>query len=99
MLREAEVRANCDLDLEKARLVARRHGILKSYEDFRQMVKAENPDGVIVCVGPDFHARAACELMGMGIHVYTEKPPAVSAAQCREVAQARRWPKRSTRRA
>jgi predicted dehydrogenase len=89
-LRDAQVVANCDLDLAKARSAATRFGIPASYRDYGQMVEAEGPDAVLVCVGPGFHAAAAVELLGRGLHVYTEKPPATTAADCRKVVAAQR---------
>lgn len=84
----AEFVANCDLDLDKARAVARSFGIPNSYSDYREMVRAEKPDGVLVCVGPGFHPKAAVDLLGMGCHVYTEKPTAETLDQCRQVLDA-----------
>jgi predicted dehydrogenase len=89
-LEGAEVVANCDLGLEKARRLAGRFGIPRSYSDYAEMVEQERPDGVIVCVDASFHAEAAIELMGRGSHVYTEKPNAVSLQQSREVLQVSR---------
>lgn len=90
LLRQAEVVANADLSLEKATQLARRHGIPSSYASYREMLEKEKPDGVLICVGPEFHAKTAIELMKLGFPVYTEKPPATSAVQCREVAEAQR---------
>lgn len=84
-LSNAEVVANADLDYERAVNIARRYGIQRSYTDFREMVAQEKPDGVVICVGADFHARAAMELMEAGCHVYTEKAPALDLAQCRQI--------------
>ncbi len=89
-LKGAEVVANCDLDIEKARLIGRRHGIVQSYHDYHDMLDSERPDGVIVCVGPEFHPVAAIELMELGYAVYTEKPPAPNAEECRKVLETHR---------
>lgn len=88
MLRDASVVACADLDEERASSRAKSFGIPASYTDYHEMIEKERPDGVVVCVGPDFHARCAIELLGMGLHIYTEKPPATDAAQCREVLAA-----------
>lgn len=88
LLRDAQVVANADIDLARAQGLARLHGLERSYCDYRQMLEKESPDGVIVCVGPEFHARTACELLALGYNVMTEKPPAASLAQCREVVAA-----------
>jgi predicted dehydrogenase len=90
MLRDAHVVANCDLDEARATTVARRYGIERSYSDYSQMLDREKPDGVIICVAADFHARTATELLDAGFHVYTEKPPALNLAQCREMLNAQR---------
>ncbi len=90
VLKNAVVLANADLNLERARDVAVKHGIQRSYADYHEMLEKERPDGVIVCVGPDFHAKVAIELMGAGFNVCTEKPPAASLKQCREVVNAQK---------
>ena len=89
-LKGARVLANADLDEAKARQVAARFAIAASYGDYRQMLEAHRPDGVIMCVGPEFHGRTASELMRLGYAVYTEKPPAIDLAQMRQVRAAQR---------
>lgn len=85
LLKGALVVANADLNGERAKQIALQHGIFSSYTDYRKMLNIEQPDGVLVCVGPDFHWRVAIELMKMGYNVYTEKPPSVTAEQARKV--------------
>lgn len=72
--------AVCDLDREKAERNARKFGAEKVYTDHQQMLAAGGLDAIIICVGPDLHARLAVEVMEAGLPVYTEKPPAVRAA-------------------
>lgn len=81
----AQVVANCDLNLERAREVGRQFGILHAHDDYREMLERHRPDGVLMVVGPDFHAKVSMELMKLGYHVYTEKPPAVSYEQAEQV--------------
>ncbi len=90
LLQNAQVVANSDLDEERATSIARNYGIQKSYTDYHEMLATEKPQGVIICVGSDFHARTAVELMDAGYHVYTEKPPALDLEQCRQMLQAHR---------
>jgi predicted dehydrogenase len=85
----AELVGVCDLDQEKAARNARRFGGT-AYEDLDQMLAAEKPDGVIVCIGPREHAELAPRVMRRGIPVYTEKPPALDAAGALEVARVSR---------
>lgn len=90
LLRDVEVVANCDLDEGRAREVGRKFGIARTYGDYHAMLEQERPDGVIICVAADFHARTAIELMDAGYHVYTEKPPALDLSQCRRMLDAQR---------
>jgi predicted dehydrogenase len=76
----------CDLDTDKAERNAVRFGG-NVYGDMREMIEAEKPDAVIVCVGPTKHAVMAQTAMKMGIPVYTEKPPAISSEEAYKTAQ------------
>jgi predicted dehydrogenase len=76
----------CDLDREKAERNARRFGGAV-YDDPERMLAAEQPDGVIICIGPEQHAELAPMVMHRGFPVYTEKPPAATAAQALAVAR------------
>jgi predicted dehydrogenase len=76
----------CDLEQEKAERNARRFGG-RAYSDIDAMLKAEKPDGVMICVGPRGHANLAMQIMRQGYPVYTEKPPGTSAAEVLEVVR------------
>jgi len=76
----------CDLDREKAERNARRFGGAV-YTDLAEMLDTERPDGAIVCVGPEAHAKLAPVVMQKGIPVYTEKPPAATAADALAAAR------------
>src|SRR5690606_31779254 len=73
------------LDAAKAEQNARRFGG-KPYTDYREMIRAEKPEAVIVCIGPEAHATIAADIMQMGIPVYTEKPPAPTSELAYELA-------------
>lgn len=76
----------CDLDLARAERGAALFGG-RAYADWRAMLEAEAPDAVIVCIGPEAHAALAPEILRLGLPVYTEKPPAVTAADAMAVAR------------
>jgi predicted dehydrogenase len=76
----------CDLVREKAERNARRFGG-RPYTDYETMLADEKPDAVIVCIGPEQHAALAMAIMKKGFPVYTEKPPAVTAADALAVAR------------
>lgn len=76
----------CDFDVQKAECNTRRFGG-RSYSDMDKMLDEEKPDGVIICIGPEQHAKLAPVVMKKGIPVYTEKPPAASASAALDVAR------------
>jgi len=79
----------CDLDPRKAERNAALFGG-KPYTDMEKMLDELRPDGVIICIGPEAHARLAPVVMRRGIPVYTEKPPATTAAEALAVARVSR---------
>jgi predicted dehydrogenase len=79
--------AVCDEDEEKAKANAGRFGARAVYADFKEMLSNEKLDGVIVCIAPEMHASIAPQIMKAGIPVYTEKPPATTAAHAKKVAE------------
>ena len=90
LLKGAQVVANADLDLDRARRVAGRFGIEHSYSDYRQMLEREKPAGVLVCVNSTFHAQVALELLAAGYHVYLEKPSCNTLAEAQAMLAASR---------
>ena len=76
----------CDLDRAKAERNAALWGGTP-YDDMEAMLDAERPDGAIICIGPEAHAELAPVVMRRGIPVYTEKPPAVTAADALAAAR------------
>ena len=76
----------CDMDSEKAQINARRFGG-RAYTDMTEMLDREQPDGVMICIGPEQHAALAAQVMRRGLPVYTEKPPAPSAAEARALME------------
>lgn len=77
--------AVCDLDRHKAERNARKFGGQAVYTDPENMLAEANLDAVIVCVGPESHSRLAIQVMEAGLPVYTEKPPAVSSDDARDM--------------
>ena len=82
----AQLAGVCDLDREKAERNARRFGG-RAYVDYERMLNIEAPDGVLICIGPDAHAELAQAVMKQGFAVYTEKPPASTAADAKQVLE------------
>lgn len=76
----------CDRIIDRAQKNAKLFGGTP-YSDMQTMITQEQPDGVIVCIGPEAHAELAPVVMRLGIPVYTEKPPAPTAAAALAVAR------------
>lgn len=76
----------CDLDRGKAEAMVRRYGG-NAYSSWEEMLNSEKPDAVVICIGPQQHYELAIRIMRMGYPVYTEKPPAPTAAQALEMAR------------
>jgi len=85
----AQLTGVCDLDAERRETNARRFGG-RPYADWRVMLEEEKPDGAIICIGPEAHAGLAREILRLGYPVYTEKPPAETAAEALETARVSR---------
>jgi len=80
--------AACDLVQEKAESYARRFGAQKAYTDFRAMVEAEKPDAVGICGPPQMHHEIGLACLELGCHIFLEKPPAIAAAETKELVDA-----------
>ncbi|WP_246026547.1 Gfo/Idh/MocA family protein [Paracoccus luteus] len=80
-------------DADRAAASAQALGLDRSYDDFRQMARAEagRPDGIraVSIVTPNhLHAPAAVAFLDAGIHVICDKPLAATPDQARQIADA-----------
>lgn len=85
---QIEFVATCDLDEEKARSCARRFGALAAYADYREMLAKENLDAVGICGPAQMHTEVGIACLDAGLHVFLEKPHAVSVQESARVCQA-----------
>src|SRR5262245_54940639 len=81
---EVEVAALCDVDLERARAAARKHGIALALAEIAAL-EAHAIDVVHLCVPPDLHAPLARECLQRGFSVLVEKPLALDSASAAEL--------------
>ncbi len=84
------VAAVCDLDAARAQKLAADFGIPKVYSDWREMIEAEKPDLVSVCLPNALHRDITIAALEAGAHVLCEKPLATSVAEAREMFDAAR---------
>jgi predicted dehydrogenase len=73
-LPEVEITAVCDRDRAKARSVADKFGVQRSYTDTEQMLANESLRAVIVATSTDAHKDATLAALRAGCDVLVEKP-------------------------
>ncbi|OUS70445.1 hypothetical protein B1748_28550 [Paenibacillus sp. MY03] len=83
-----EAVAAADLDNGRLQAASERYGsLLKHYADYKEMIKTERPDVVIITLPHYLHAEAACFAAQEGCHVLLEKPMALNAEECRRIME------------
>lgn len=84
--------ALCDVDRAHAAETFKRYPKASVYSDFRVMLEKEdkNIDAVVVATPDHTHAVATMMAIGMGKHVYCEKPLTYSMVEARRIAKAAR---------
>ncbi len=86
-----EIVALCDIVLAKAEAAkARIGGDIKTYADYRELLKDPAIDVVHVCTPNGLHARISIDALNAGKHVLVEKPMAGSAAEAQAMLDASR---------
>jgi predicted dehydrogenase len=85
----AGVAAIADMDINRAKRFAEERGIGGVYSGLTEMLKAHpDLDAVSVITPNKFHKPLVLEALESGRHVYCEKPPALNAAETREMLEA-----------
>lgn len=75
-----ELVAACDVDQARLAAFGDEHGIVGRYQDLTQLLAEAKPDIVHLCTPPMLHIDQAIECLEAGVHVLSEKPPALSLA-------------------
>lgn len=83
-----ELTAFCDIDEAQLRKTGRQYGVDRLYTDSSAMLATEDLDAVFIVVGPRQHPALAIEALAAGIPVWMEKPPALRAAEIRNIMAA-----------
>lgn len=84
-LDNAKLEAVCDINVEKAKAFAQKHGIQKVYASVDEMVAGCELDAADVCVWNCNHAECAIKAMRAGLDVLCEKPMAYNTEQAEEM--------------
>lgn len=83
-VKNAKVVAVCDLEIEKASVLASAHGA-KSYRDFDEMLNREEIDIMDICLPTYLHREYSLKAIDRNKHVFCEKPVALNKADAEEM--------------
>ncbi len=85
----AQVIGLCDVDAGRLDAAAKRLPEAKAFTDWRKMLDAlgDDLDAVVVSTPDHMHAPIALAAMGLGKHVYCQKPIAQDLRGCRRMAE------------
>jgi predicted dehydrogenase len=78
----------CDLVEDRARLVAGRYEAPLWTTDWQELLDLEGLEAVMVVAPPAVHEEVGIEALRRGLHLFVEKPPAMTAKGARRLAEA-----------
>lgn len=81
-----EIAAVCDISETVARKCAERYGVRAVHTDWRELI--DEPLDAVMVLTSGSHAPIAVAAAQAGLHVFVEKPMALSSAQCQEMIDA-----------
>jgi UDP-N-acetylglucosamine 3-dehydrogenase len=84
---EAEVIALCGRNQDNAIAVAEKYGISQVYADYREMLKKERLDAVLVLTPDHCHYAMTMDSLDAGCHVLCEKPLAMTVAEAEKMLE------------
>jgi len=87
-LKEVEVASLCDLNLERAKNLATKFGVKKTYTDYRDMLEKEKLDLVDICTPVSTHVQIIDDVAEAVPAILVEKPMALNVAGCDDIINA-----------
>lgn len=84
---DMEVVGTCDVIKERAEEAAAKYGG-NAYSDFVELYDKESPDAIVICTPPFAHGDIEAEAARRGIHIFVEKPVAISMEMAKGVLDA-----------
>jgi len=83
-----EIVAVCDIKIEKARAFADKYGIKQVFENYKDLFEMPGLDAVDICTPNYLHSIIAVDALEHGLHVFCEKPDAVSVTEAEKMKAA-----------
>lgn len=87
---QAELVWACDVNEERAKETAEKHGFTKVTTDYKEVLADPEIDAVSITTPNKFHYQPTIDALNAGKHVLCEKPLAMNAAEAREMCRAAR---------
>jgi len=85
-LEETELLAVCDINSERAKIVAKQFGV-NAYTNTRRMLEGKDIEAVSICTWSTSLAKIALNALNAGKHVLVEKPMATRVRQAEELLE------------
>ncbi|MBQ9366705.1 MAG: Gfo/Idh/MocA family oxidoreductase [Victivallales bacterium] len=85
---EIEVVGGCDIKPERLQLMREKYGMTATYEKWDDLLADLKPDVIDVCTPNGVHMPATVAALNAGCHVITEKPMAMTPAECQMMIDA-----------
>jgi predicted dehydrogenase len=81
-IKEANIVAVSDVNYERAKIMAQKHGIKQAFGDYLRILEMKDIDYVDICTPTSTHADIACETARFGHNILLEKPMARNTKEC-----------------
>jgi len=88
LCKDASLTAICDADAATLERARQQTGVAAASTDYREIVRRDDVDAVIIATPNFTHAAIALEAIARGKHVLCEKPLALNLAEARAMAEA-----------
>ena len=83
-----EVAAICDIKIEKAKKLADAYGVEQIFQNYEDVFEIPGLDAVDICTPNYLHSVIAVAALNKGLHVFCEKPDAVSVEEVEKMKAA-----------
>lgn len=86
-INQAELVAACSIHPEELAFAKKELGLQHTFTDYEEMLNSVELDAVFVISSTDMHAEHIIKGLKAGLHVFSEKPLAITTKACQKVAK------------